>query len=174
MSIMSNLFAVLDDGHNYIEQGWHILAVQPNGKDPYFRFAPKAYLSATNNHADLDEWFNQKPNLNIGIAARQSGLVIIDLDHRDFDNHAWNLEDELTQHHPTYTVRTGDGWHLYYDASNIPDGMRIPGKLGAGIDVKYNGYVVAAPSTHPTGATYTVTNHRTPEPFPTHLIGGRQ
>lgn len=174
MSTMSDCAIVCDAAHDHLERGWHVLAVQPRGKDPYFRYAPKAYLSATDNHADIDEWFNQKPNLNIGIAARQSGLIILDLDHRDFDQRAWDLEDQLTEQHPTYTVRTADGWHRYYDATTIPAGLRIPGKLCAGIDIKYNGYVVAAPSTHPSGATYRVTNDCAPVPFPLELLRGRR
>lgn len=174
MSTMSDCAVVLDVAHTYLDRGWHVLPVKPRHKDPHFDFAPRAYLSATDDHDRVDTWFARRPDINIGIAARQSGLIILDLDHRDFDDRAWDLEDRLAEQHPTYTVRTGDGWHLYYDAAAIPAGMRIPGKLGNGIDIKYNGYVVAAPSIHPSGATYTCTSDVTPAAFPLELLGGRR
>lgn len=174
MSTMSDLAITMFAAHDYIDRGWHVLACQPRKKDPYFNFAPKAYLSATTDHDKIDTWFEKVPTLNIGIAARQSGLIILDLDHRDFGPRAWELEDQLTEQHPTYTVRTGDGWHLYYDASNLPEGIRVPGKLCDGIDVKWNGYVVAAPSTHPSGISYHVTSDVTPALFPLELLGARR
>lgn len=172
MSVMSTCSITLDAAHSYIERGWHVLACQPKGKDPYFPLAPRAYLSATDSHYDIDEWFDQKPNINIGIAAIQSGLIIVDLDHRSFEDQIpWDLEDRLAEEAPTYTVKTGDGWHLYYsDPGNLP---RIPGKIGPGIDIKYKGYVVAAPSTHPSGTTYQTTSDITPAPFPTWLLNAR-
>lgn len=173
MSATSTLTSVHDAAHDYIERGWHIVAVQPKKKAPHFRYAPHGYLSATDSHANIDDWFSKNPRLNIGIAARQSGLVIIDLDHRNFDRRSCDLEALLAEQHPTYTVRTGNGWHLYYDAGDdFTAEMGPPGDLGAGIDVRFNGYAVAAPSTHATGAVYTCTADRTPAPFPLHLLYG--
>ena len=55
----------------------------------------------------------------------------------------------------TFTVRTGGGGqHLYY---KCPKGLRFPQTLGAGVDLKFlGGYVVAPPSTHASGARYTI------------------
>lgn len=169
MSTMSECAITLDAAHEYIERGWHVLVVQPKSKDPYFKFAPRAYLSATNNHHDIDEWFAYKPNLNIGIAAIQSGLVIVDVDYRNVGERAEAILDQLPN---TYTIETADGLHLYYVD---PGTIRFPGKLADGLDVKHKGYVVAAPSVHPTGAIYReVVNCGDPVPFPTHILGARR
>lgn len=47
-------------------------------------------------------------------------------------------------------ITGGDGLHMVY----AHPGTDLPGKLGPGIDVKANGYIVAAPSLHPSGARY--------------------
>lgn len=172
MSTMSDLAITLDAAHDALDRGWHVLACQARKKDPHFGFAPKAYLSATDSHDTVDTWYERIPNLNYGVAARQSGLIILDLDHRDFDDRAWDLEDQLVETAPTYTVRTGDGFHLYYQATELP--ARVPGKICAGIDVKYNGYVVGAQSTHPSGATYQPINDCAPAPLPSWIFGDRR
>ena len=69
----------------------------------------------------------------------------------------------LPEFTPTYTVQTGDGFHLYYKA-NTADSYR--GKLIDGIDIKFKGYVAAAPSIHPSGARYTVIDDREPVVVP--------
>jgi len=42
---------------------------------------------------------------------------------------------------------------IYYYASSE---MSFPGKYREGVDIKWNGYVVAAPSVHPSGSIYQV------------------
>ena len=95
-------------------------------------------------------------NINIGIACQTSGLVVFDIDFR-------NGGEVLPEFTPTYTVQTGDGFHLYYKA-NATDQYR--GKLIDGIDIKFKGYVAAAPSIHPSGARYTVIDDRDPVVIP--------
>ena len=93
---------------------------------------------------------------------------MIDLDYRNFTGKAEQLEARLVADHPTYTVKTGDGFHLYYQADNLP--QWVPGKIVDGIDVKYRGYVVAAPSRHPSGAFYREIDDRDPAPLPAWIL----
>lgn len=167
MSTMSELAITMYQALDYAEKGWHVLPVKPNGKDPYFDLAPRAYLSATNDAATIENWFDRRPDINIGIAAIQSGLIIVDVDHRTLGKPGEALLPDLPE---SYTVRTGDGFHVYY---LDPGNLRVPGKIVEGIELKHKGYVVAAPSTHPNGSTYTITNDRDPIPFPVELLSAR-
>ena len=152
---------LLDTGNrgqalDYAERAWAVLPLLPRKKDPHFDLVQRAYLSATTDKKLINFWFDYDQNINIGIACYQSGLVVFDIDYR-------NGGELLSEFEPTYTVQTGDGLHLYYLA-NKSDVFR--GKLNDGIDIKWKGYVAAAPSIHPSGATYTVIDNRDPVVMP--------
>ena len=140
----------------YADRGWAVMPLLPNKKDPHFDLCQRAYLSATTDQKLINFWFNYDNNINIGIAGYQSGLVVFDIDYR-------NGGELLPEFEPTYTVQTGDGLHFYYKA-NKADVFK--GKLFEGIDIKWKGYVAAAPSIHPSGATYTVIDDREPVVVP--------
>lgn len=150
---------------DYAERGWAVLPIRAGDKVPHFPFAPRAYLSATRDLDTITAWFDKVPNLNLGIAAIQSGLVVVDIDHRTLDTRGEALLERLPD---TYKVRTGDGFHCYY---LDPRGVPFPGKLANGVEIKHRGYVVAAPSIHPNGSTYTVLDDRDPAAFPLDLLG---
>ncbi len=134
------------------DRGWHVLPLLPQMKDPHFGLCQRAYLSATTDKKLINFWFDFDPNINLGIGCYQSGLVVFDIDYR-------NGGSLLKEFESTYTVKTGDGLHLYYRA-NAGDVFR--GKLIDGIDIKWRGYVATAPSIHPSGARYTVIDDRDP------------
>jgi hypothetical protein len=140
----------------YADRGWAVMPLLPNKKDPHFDLCRRAYLSATTDHKLINFWFDYDSNINIGIACSTSGLVVFDIDYR-------NGGELLKEFEPTYTVKTGDGLHLYYATS--PAAV-YRGKLADGIDIKYKGYVAAAPSIHPSGARYTVIDDRNPVAVP--------
>lgn len=170
MSVMSDCAISLDCALEYADRGWHVLACKPGEKDPYFPLAPKAYLSATNDRTVIEAMFDKKPNINIGIAAIQSGLVIIDIDNRNLLTETGLKLAQQLRNIDTWTVRTGDGFHLYFAD---PGNVRIPGKIREGIETKHKGYVVAAPSRHPNGSYYQVINETDPAPLPLKLLGLR-
>jgi len=141
---------------NYAAMGWSVLPLLPNKKDPHFDLIKRAYLSATTDTDLINFWFDFDETINLGIACQPSGLVVFDIDYR-------NGGELLPEFTPTYTVQTGDGLHLYYKA-NATD--TFCGKLIDGIDIKFKGYVAAAPSIHPSGARYTVIDDRNPVVVP--------
>lgn len=132
-----------------LERGWYLLPISPNKKNPYTRFARKGFYSATNDLNQINQWLEAKPNLNWGIACDMSGLLVVDVDYRNLDKASWQLAKELWA--DTYQVETGDGIHFYFQAEK---GLKVPGKLADGIDIKYRGYVVAEGSTHENGKIY--------------------
>ena len=129
---------------SFVERGWYVLPIFANDKRPYFDLAPAGYKSASNDPAKVEKWFTKNPDLNIGIACAMSGLVVCDVDFRNGGD-----TDEMPE---TFTVSTGDGFHYYYKANND----HYAGKLRQGVDVKFNGYVVGAGSTHPNGKFYKI------------------
>ena len=144
---------------SYVEKGWHVFALAPNAKTPHYHWSRLGYKSATTDLDKINKWCDQ--GVNLGIACAPSGLIVIDVDYRnepDFD-----ILEKLPN---TYTVGTADGYHLYYEIE--PGTYR--GKVGDGIDIKYNGYVVAPPSLHPDGVQYKIINYMEPIPFPTKLL----
>jgi len=103
-------------------------------------------------------WWRRWPSANIGLrTGAVSGLVVVDVD----PGHGGAASIRaLASRHPGLRdaprVRTGSGgWHLYF---GHPGGV-VPnsaGRLGPGLDVRGDGgYVIAPPSQHVSGGTYT-------------------
>ena len=140
--------ATSDTAIAFAMRGWKVLPVTPKAKTPFFPIAYNGYKSATSDPAKVASWFRREVTLNFGVACAMSNLVVFDVDYRNGgDTDGLNLD--------TFTVRTGDGLHLYYKAS---DEASFGGKLRPGVDIKFNGYVVAPTSVHPSGALYEVIN----------------
>lgn len=145
---------------SYAKQGWAVMPLLPNSKEPHFDLIKSAHLSATTDIAKIEEWFEYDSNINIGLSCAMSDIVVIDIDYRN----GGQLLPEMVD---TYTVQTGDGLHLYYRA---PMDARFKGQLAKGIDIKHRGYVVAANSIHPNGKKYTIINEMAPVLLPASLI----
>lgn len=68
-----------------VSRGWHIFPVEPGGKMPHKIWPDKEYRikwgdAATNDLGKVVQWWTWSPEANIGIAAKPSGLLVIDLD----------------------------------------------------------------------------------------------
>jgi Bifunctional DNA primase/polymerase, N-terminal len=105
----------------------------------------------------IGRWWDKWPLANVGVMARESGLVIVDLDFQTARTDAleafiahWGEEAERT-----VLARSGKGYHLYYRRPDGPRGL-FGGKarLGRGQDVLAGEYVVAPPSCHINMNTY--------------------
>lgn len=125
---------------------WAVFPCRPQGKEPWGKYAPHGHNSAS---ANPEIWADVPSDANWGINCAKSGLVVVDID-------SGEIPDYLPA---TYTVKTGRGWHLYYQAI---EGATYRGTLGEGIDVKHNGYVIAAGSRHPDGHLYELVDPREP------------
>lgn len=166
----------------YAQLGWQILPVhgvhpvtakctcgkthkdpRENGKHPASASGQK---DATTDLAKIEEWWTENPEYNIGVLARASGFFVIDIDPRSGGDKSFEklLEQVGGSLPPTVEAITGTYWdngeskrgrHLIYKCG--PD-EKFSGNLKAlgldGIDVKYNGYILIAPSRHFTGVCY--------------------
>jgi hypothetical protein len=132
-------------------------------KHPYGKLAPNGLLSATTESGVIKHWFGYlAPQANLGVTTDR--LVVIDVDPRDGGDESFQaLEREHGAMPPTWRVLTGGGGeHVLFAC---PDGVEISNvvaklvpepPLGAGIDVRARGgYIVAPPSRHISGRSYT-------------------
>lgn len=120
------------------------------GKHPLTRHGLR---DASNDPAQIEKWWQQFPRANIGLCTGtiSGGLVVIDFDPRHGGSEdGLNLPESLK-------VITGNGHHRWFTSG---DQVRnSASKLGQGIDVRgTGGYVVAPPSKHVSGRTYTFDN----------------
>lgn len=122
------------------------------GKHP---LTPHGVLDASTDREQITQYWTTWPNANIGIATgAPSGLAVLDVDDRHGGEESFaELQAEYGPLDATVQALTGGGRHLYFRA----DG-RIKTRAGIrpGIDVRGDGgYVVAPPSAHISGKSYT-------------------
>lgn len=116
---------------------------------------------ATRDLAQVEAWFQQWPEANVGIATGPiSGIVVLDVDMAKGAHSSSLIFGDVDQTiFTTPKVRTGAGLHFYY---RYPAGIDIrnsASKLGPFIDVRGDGgYVVAPPSMHVSGKRYEFQN----------------
>ena len=156
--VMVNESELLVAAAAYAAKGWAVFPCQPRGKEPA---TAHGHREATTDECQIREWWAHLPNANIGLACGASGLAVIDVDvHPDRNTDGWPAWRALCQQHGlvTHTVQavtSNGGRHFLYA---VPPGMKVQGangKLGPGLDLKANGgYILVAPSVHPSGATY--------------------
>lgn len=143
----------------YAAQGWHVVPLhtiiagacscgEPTcpspGKHPRTR---NGLHSATSSHEDVDYFWDEWPDANIGIVAGPSSLAIVDLD-SDEAVARWKAMKIGTV---TRYAKTGKGLHIYYAD---PTQAGKP-SAGDGIDFRAGpSYVVAPPSIHANGNVY--------------------
>lgn len=123
------------------------------GKHPISALVPKGHKQASNDISKWKNWWAQYPEANVAMALAPSYLVAIDIDPRNGGNGTF---DALEAQHgkiesATEQLTGGGGRHIVFAAN---EGESFPGKLGAGIDVKHDGYIMVWPSNHASGGTY--------------------
>jgi len=150
----------------YAEKGWWVLPLKKQSKEPC-KFLRHGYLDASDDIKTLEKWF-QDSELNIGLAIRQSQLVVLDFDKRNaVAKQSWQNYFDWCMKLNTHTVKTDDGYHFYFKTQSD---MSFKGKLIDGIDIKHKGYVVLPPSIHPNGTQYSVMNNVEPIDLPDGLM----
>ena len=145
---MSCLNTALD----MVRAGKSIIPIQPKGKRP----AIKSWEEFQNRVATEEEvrgWFENKPDLNIAlVCGSMSGLVAVDVDGEQ--GQAWFKENMPRPNCYQYTSSKSK-FHAFYShpGRRVAPAVRIAPE----VDVRGDGsYVVFAPSTHKSGAVYTL------------------
>lgn len=130
----------------YAERGYKIFPVQEDSKAPATK---NGFHDATDDSETIKKWWKANPNCNIGLPLALNGLVAIDIDRHGevngfeaFDNYI--ISNELSDLPLTVeAITANNGRHKIF---KVPEGFKPVGILADGVDIKYNGYIVIAPS----------------------------
>ena len=126
-----------------VQRGLYVYPIVPNGKQPIRNYS---YLKATQDIAEIESWFRQEPNINIGINLSKSNLVVVDIDnhHNDLNtplkslsNLGYNLPSDYVE------LTQSGGLHYYYRTNGIPATRKT--KFIDGVDL-LSDFVVSSPS----------------------------
>ena len=131
----------------YAARGWRVHPLRARDKTPATKHGCK---DATTDEAQIRRWWQMWPEANIGLATGY-GWWVLDIDPEGMH---WLEANDLPV---TIEATTGRGGrHLLY---RLPDGVVVRNSAGIvapGVDVRgIGGYIVAAPSIHPSGTRYT-------------------
>lgn len=128
-------------------------ACSNRGKHPISKLVPLGHTMATNDSATIDRWWSAYPEANIGMPMAANHLIGVDIDPRN--GGYMTMEQIEAEHGPLISevlqFTGGGGEHRIFSA---PKDASFPGKLGAGIDLKHNGYLIVEPSNHASGGSY--------------------
>lgn len=142
------------------------------GKHPLLRHG---LTEATTDSRLLSSWWRRWPHANVAIrTGAESGLIVVDVDPPIGFESLASLERTNGVLERARTVRTGTGGvHCYF--AHPGSGARIANRassvLGPGIDVRGDGgYVIAPPSLHASGCSYSWTAQSDPPSMPAWLV----
>jgi hypothetical protein len=115
---------------------------------------PRGFLDASKDPAVIRDWWRHSPTANIGVRTGD-GRFVLDLDGVEAASWFGNACGRHGGAPRTLTVRTSRGYHVFFaSTAEVPNSA---GKLAPGADIRgEGGYVVAAPSVHPSGTIYTI------------------
>lgn len=171
---MSNVLPMQDNpmmraALSYAALGWHIFPCywivenghcscgksdcKSPGKHPLSAAVPWGQKGATTEAKTIRDWWTRFPKANIAVHLEASGLCAVDIDPRN--GGIETIEMLEAQHGPLVSdllqFSGGGGEHRIFQK---PGQQQLPGKLGPGVDMKLNGYVMLEPSNHLSGHQY--------------------
>lgn len=151
--------SMLEYALRYAAIGWHVFPVwgakdgkckcrrmcKSPAKHPVEHLVPQGQDNATTDPVTIRRWWAQMPDAGIAVFLKPSGLCAIDIDPR---NGGFLTMENLEAKHGALVsdvlqYTQGGGEHRVF---KLTGDLQLPGKLGAGVDVKRNGYIVLAPT----------------------------
>lgn len=136
----------------FARAGFRVLPVPPNEKGPNL---PEWQHKATTDRAQIEKWWEENPNYNIGLLA--DGFLVVDIDVTNGGLENWHALTELLEPPPTFTVKTPrGGYHLRY---SLPEGEQVGNPRdhpARGIDIRGQAGQSLAPGSDIHGKPYRI------------------
>ena len=147
------LHCAIFDGDNPVKCSCSLGATCKHiGKHPLTR---NGFKDAASDPGVIRNWWARWPDANVGIATgKKSGIFVLDVDPRHGGDKT--LGDRMDNPGTELIVQTGSGGTHFYYAYDPAHPVGSRNGVLQGIDVKGDdGYVVAPPSNHESGGSYT-------------------
>lgn len=135
-----------------VTKGFASFPLAPRSKVPAIK-GGRGCLDATLRSSQIETWWDEYPEANIGIAtgAASGNLLVIDLDGPEGLT-SWSALEREHGETPTLMAVTGTGLHVYFRSKHCKNSAK---KIAKGIDTRGDGgYVMAPGSIHPNGMEY--------------------
>jgi hypothetical protein len=151
---------------DYLSRGWSVLPFRAGDKRPLIAWTEYQHRRPT--AAEVQAWFRETPNANVGIVTGEvSGVIVLDID--PSHGGAESLSRIEREHGPlprtVEAVTGGGGRHLYFAHPRRLLRNRVA--LVPGIDVRGDGgCVVTPPSLHHSGHRYRWASGHEPQNCP--------
>lgn len=145
---------MLEAALTYARHGLPVFPCRPDNKAPK---TPHGFKDAATNEATIIAWWRRWPEALIGMPTGwASGVWVLDVDFPAGPASLAHLEAKIGPLPKTLEQITGSGGrHMFFA---MVDGIEIKNstsKLGPNLDVRgVGGYVIVAPSIHPSGNRY--------------------
>jgi Bifunctional DNA primase/polymerase, N-terminal len=157
---------MLDDALLWAVRGLPVFALSPRSKVP--AKGSRGSKDATRDEAAIREMWAGNPDGNIGVATG-GGFFVVDLDGPEAAS--WFINSCVCHGlcEPTLEQRTARGLHLFFRCDS--EVRNSASMIAPGADIRgEGGYVVAAPSIHPSGDRYRLVRDLPIAPAPRWLL----
>lgn len=146
----AQLGPLLEAAHRYADLGYRVFPCAPGTKQPLTK---NGVLDATADVAQVEAWWTERPNANIGLST--DGLIAVDV---ESDDNPWlnaNPERRISMTIGPVSMTPGSGLHYIYRQPAGRAWHNTVKKLAPDVDTRANGgYIVLPPSIVEGGKSY--------------------
>lgn len=152
--------ALLEAALEYVARGWPVFPCAPKSKKP---ITAHGFKDASTDPAVVTAWWKRSPRANIGIPTGPRTFDVLDVDGPTGEQSLAALEAKHDELPSGPRQQTGTGRHILFRGGTLGvSAKRLPGLDTRG----EGGYVVVAPSIHPSGERYVLEDEGEPIPEP--------
>ena len=154
----------------YAKRGIHVFPLGAGAKTP---ITAHGFEDATIDQDQINTWWRNTPDANIGIACGASGWAVIDFDtaKEEYGEESEEIRLTLEREYPTLTTRTrSGGYHYIYSQPETPTVRNSEKKIAPAVDTRGEGGYIVAPPSVVEGRYYSWHSRDAIAPFPSALL----